>query len=700
MKRTIALLLLVLCLLLAGCRKAEAPTETTGQTEPATEAQIFFADQVQILGVDVGDMDPEQAKVAIDQRLEEYVMTLTVNGNTVKLTAADIEMTVPLEAIQRYAEGLESGGYAPVPEPEYSSILLGRCISGGVDNSVLDAAIQYSSTAGCFVVRKERSGVSVDMTQVKAQLEPALKALEESCSVTADQRHTEPTVLSTDPMIQQGLAKANEYIAISLSYRFAPEKIDPKVHTIHKNEIGGMIRFDAGFSPYVDSAAVDKYAFALAEKYNVRGQFQTSGGFSLNVNAGSLLQAVDAQALANDLRHCLTNKISETREAPYGPRVEAGTQQGESYVEIDLTHQHLWVYRNGVQVVSTPIVSGCVNTDCETPTGVYYIYNKSTNVTLTGPTWSSPVKYWMPFSGGYGLHDANWRSSFGSDIYLYDGSHGCVNIPPAIAGQVYENVEVGTKVILYGGATDLKHKPQVWNGTTAYSVEPGCAPFLLDITGSTTGLTYASDNAAVAQVSGAGMVTVVGAGTARITVTAPAGNGFDGGTTTVTITAAYDCSKGHTLTWQTTREAGCVAGEKVGTCKCGHQEKQTIEPTKDHSFTKWNTVTAPGCETPGQKTATCNGCTKTKTEEIPAIGHNFSGGVCANGCGRLDPNQPTQPSEPSEPTQPSDPGDSTQPTNPDPSDPSDNTQPTNPDPSDPGDTTQPTNPDPGQPSDP
>ena len=184
-KRTIALLLLVLCLLFAGCRKAEAPTETTGQTEPATEAQVFFADHVQILGVDVGDMNPEQAKVAIDQRLEEYVMTLTVNGNTVKLTAADIEMTVPLEDIRRYAEGLESGGYAPVPEPAYSSILLGRCISGGVDNAVLDAAIQYSSAAGCFVVRKERSGVSVDMSQVREQLEPALMALEESCSVTA-----------------------------------------------------------------------------------------------------------------------------------------------------------------------------------------------------------------------------------------------------------------------------------------------------------------------------------------------------------------------------------------------------------------------------------------------------------------------------------------------------------------------------------
>ena len=33
----------------------------------------------------------------------------------------------------------------------------------------------------------------------------------------------------------------------------------------------------------------------------------------------------------------------------------------------------------------------------------------------------------MPFDGGIGFHDASWRDEFGGDIYLTDGSHGCIN---------------------------------------------------------------------------------------------------------------------------------------------------------------------------------------------------------------------------------------------------------------------------------
>ena len=39
------------------------------------------------------------------------------------------------------------------------------------------------------------------------------------------------------------------------------------------------------------------------------------------------------------------------------------------------------------------------------------------------------VTYWMPFNGGIGFHDATWRGCFGGQIYIWSGSHGCVNMP-------------------------------------------------------------------------------------------------------------------------------------------------------------------------------------------------------------------------------------------------------------------------------
>ena len=55
----------------------------------------------------------------------------------------------------------------------------------------------------------------------------------------------------------------------------------------------------------------------------------------------------------------------------------------------------------------------------------------------------------MPFNGGIGLHDANWRGAFGGNIYTYSGSHGCVNLPNWAAAQMYENIEAGYPIICY-----------------------------------------------------------------------------------------------------------------------------------------------------------------------------------------------------------------------------------------------------------
>ena len=55
----------------------------------------------------------------------------------------------------------------------------------------------------------------------------------------------------------------------------------------------------------------------------------------------------------------------------------------------------------------------------------------------------------MPFNGGEGLHDANWRWEFGGEIYQWSGSHGCVNLPYYLAEVIYNNMDIGTPVIVF-----------------------------------------------------------------------------------------------------------------------------------------------------------------------------------------------------------------------------------------------------------
>ena len=96
--------------------------------------------------------------------------------------------------------------------------------------------------------------------------------------------------------------------------------------------------------------------------------------------------------------------------------------------------------------------------------GTYSITYKEKDATLVGENYSSPVKYWMPFNGNIGLHDASWRSSFGGTLYVTGGSHGCVNLPSKKAAEIFAAVEKGEAVIVHGGMTQDQAKAFVHKG--------------------------------------------------------------------------------------------------------------------------------------------------------------------------------------------------------------------------------------------
>ncbi len=125
-----------------------------------------------------------------------------------------------------------------------------------------------------------------------------------------------------------------------------------------------------------------------------------------------------------------------------------------SYVELDISRQHIWLYVNGELIMDTPCVTGNVSLGYDTPTGIFYLLNKNEDVYLEGynrdgSKYSSFVDYWMRFYEGVGFHDATWRSQFGGNIYLTNGSHGCVNMPKDAAIILYEYINETMPIIVY-----------------------------------------------------------------------------------------------------------------------------------------------------------------------------------------------------------------------------------------------------------
>ena len=122
---------------------------------------------------------------------------------------------------------------------------------------------------------------------------------------------------------------------------------------------------------------------------------------------------------------------------------------GDTYVEVSLADQHMWYIVDGDVYLESDCVTGNYRS-ADTPKGFWKVNNKISPCTLKGDDYVSHVTYWMPFiGGGWGLHDATWRSRFGGSIYKGDGSHGCVNLPYDIAKKMYAHIEIGTPVIVY-----------------------------------------------------------------------------------------------------------------------------------------------------------------------------------------------------------------------------------------------------------
>lgn len=161
--------------------------------------------------------------------------------------------------------------------------------------------------------------------------------------------------------------------------------------------------------------------------------------------------AVDTAALTEALTEALRNLQSGVIQVPYVCTDESGQPFGitDTYVEVDIANQQMTYYKDGELIVHTDVVTGFRRWR-DTPTGYYTVLNKDTDCWLSGPDFNVFIKYWVGFIGTlYGLHDASWRTEFGGDVYTKNGSHGCVNTPEDAMATIFENIDIGTPVLIY-----------------------------------------------------------------------------------------------------------------------------------------------------------------------------------------------------------------------------------------------------------
>ena len=117
---------------------------------------------------------------------------------------------------------------------------------------------------------------------------------------------------------------------------------------------------------------------------------------------------------------------------------------------VDRSEQMLYAYDGMTLFMREPISTGLELTP--TPRGIFTVYRKTPSRYMQGPLPGVSDQYYdlpgVPWNlyftlqGGV-IHGAYWHDNFGQPW-----SHGCVNLPPDKAEQLYQWADVGTSILV------------------------------------------------------------------------------------------------------------------------------------------------------------------------------------------------------------------------------------------------------------
>lgn len=432
-------------------------------------ASLFFKDTF-YFGTTLGDLKiggktTTQVQQAIEQKGQAYVLSLhgrnaekqTLSGETFELSYGIEESLEDLKKRQpafAWPLGLFSKKDLEVTQTvSYNEALLMEAINQleyfNEETRVAPENATLVFNGDSFDIMPGDKGNKLNKEAVKAAVIEALHKnkdvidLEESgCYETAKFTEDSPEVLLAKE-------KFDKYVKANITYHFgeAQEVVDAEL-------ISTWLELTEEGEAIINKKKVRKYIAELGKKYDTLGitrEFKTSEGTIAKVHGGDY----GFQISVSSNSEALIAAIKEGQVTSKEPIPTLYTQSynsediGNSYVEISLTKQYLWFYKDGKLITKGSIVTGDKKRNYSTPQGTYKLKYKQRNATLTGEDYSAPVNYWMPFNGDIGIHDATWRNAFGGDIYVSDGSHGCVNAPYSMAQAIFNNIEVGMPIICY-----------------------------------------------------------------------------------------------------------------------------------------------------------------------------------------------------------------------------------------------------------
>ncbi len=441
--------------------------------------QREFFQGTKINDLDAGNKTPGEIESIFASQAKDYKIEITFrNDQTESISADQIDYQyVPDDSIQKLLDSqnavlwpkgyFQTTQYTVTTQTKFDEQKLTDAVMALPEmqdaNMTAPTKTHVAFENGSFAVKDADAGTALNKDTVLAAVKDAVSKSETSLSVNDVDGAYASVADDTDRNALQAQADLlNKYAAASITYTLPGGETQVLDGTtlmtwLDQDADGNYTKNDANWS-----AHIKQYVQDLASKVNTvksTRTFNATGIGAVQVKGGNYGYKIDQDAEINQLTSELESGTVTTREPNYSSREVTADNGGfgSTYIEVDLSRQHMWVYQNGSVILESDVVSGKMTKDRYTPSGVYKLAYKEKDRDLKGqidpstgePSYISHVNYWMPFNGGIGFHDASWRSSFGGSIYVGSGSHGCVNLPTSFAPKLYDVITKDMPIVVY-----------------------------------------------------------------------------------------------------------------------------------------------------------------------------------------------------------------------------------------------------------
>lgn len=426
-----------------------------------------------INGTDFSLKSAKSVENYMKSQVSGYVLTIIEKDN-VKETINGADISLVYEESDEIKKALDSQNAFLWPKAFFDKSSTDVTVQVSYDNGKLNKCIEqlqalkieqtepvnaYPKFDGeQFVIEPEVTGTAVNVETLKEKVNQYITGFKSELNMMEDNCYKLPQYTVESEELQKACEEMNKYLIASITYKMNENVV------VDKSVINEWVTVDENMQVTFNEEKVKEWLTWFGDTYDTVGttrSITSPWGKTVDVSGGDYGWSIDEDAEYTALVESIkAGEVTEKEPAYYQTAAVHGAQDwGSTYVEVDLSGQHMWMIQNGAVAMECDVVTGSPTPSRQTPTGVYAMKEKMYGKTLVGainpstgePEYRTPVSYWMRVTWtGIGFHDATWQSSFGGSRYQNGhGSHGCINMPYSSAASLIELVYTGIPVIIH-----------------------------------------------------------------------------------------------------------------------------------------------------------------------------------------------------------------------------------------------------------